>query len=158
MRGWAAELGPGTVIECMVARGIAALCAESLGAMERLIELTADYLEVARQFGQPIASFQVLQHRVAEMLIAAEQARSMVFMAAACVEDPELTERRRALSAAKALVGQSGRLIGEQAVQLHGGMGMTDELAVGHYYKRLVGIDLSFGDSEYHLERCGDLL
>ena len=152
-----AEQGAG-VIERMVARGIAALCAESVGAMERLIELTVDYLKSRRQFGQPIASFQVLQHRVAEMLTAAEQARAMAFMAAARVDDPDLNERRRVLSAAKALVGQSGRLIGEQAVQLHGGMGMTDELAVGHYFKRLVGIDLSFGDSEYHLERFGDFL
>ena len=146
------------VIERMVARGIAALCAESVGAMERLIELTIEYLKSRRQFGQPLAGFQVLQHRVAEMLTAAEQARAMAFMAAARVEDPDLNERRRALSAAKALVGQSGRLIGEQAVQLHGGMGMTDELAIGHYFKRLVGIDLSLGDSEYHLERFGDFL
>jgi alkylation response protein AidB-like acyl-CoA dehydrogenase len=146
------------VIECAIGRGIAALCAEAVGAIDRLNELTAEYLKSRRQFGQPIASFQALQHRMADMLTAAEQARSMAYLAAARVSDPDLEARRKALSAAKTLIGQTGRFVGEQAVQLHGGMGMTDELAVGHYFKRLVRIDLSFGDSAYHLQRYGETL
>jgi alkylation response protein AidB-like acyl-CoA dehydrogenase len=138
-------------------RALATLCAEAVGAMERLTELTADHLRNRRQFGQPIGSFQALQHRLADMLIAVEQARSMALMAAAQVEAADSTVRRRALAAAKALIGQRGRFIGEQAVQLHGGMGMTDELAVSHYFKRLVCIDMYLGDSEHHIRRFGEL-
>jgi alkylation response protein AidB-like acyl-CoA dehydrogenase len=146
------------LLERIVDRGIAGLCAEAIGAMERLVELTAHYLRTRRQFGQPIAGFQVLQHRIADMRIASEQARSVSLMAAARVDSPDVQTRRRALAAAKTLIGQCGRYIGEQAVQLHGGMGMTDELAVGHFFKRLICIDMSFGDSNYHLERFGELL
>jgi alkylation response protein AidB-like acyl-CoA dehydrogenase len=147
-----------TIIEQAIDHGIAALCAESIGAMERLNEMTVEYLKARRQFGQPIAGFQALQHRLADMLTATEQARSGALLAAARVADPDPVARRRAVSAAKVLVGQCGRFVGEQAVQLHGGMGMTDEFAIGHYFKRLVGIDLSFGDSDHHLARYGEAM
>lgn len=145
------------LIERVLERGLAALCAEAVGAMERLTELTAEHLRSRRQFGQPIAHFQALQHCLADMLIALEQARSMALMAAAQVEANNGAMRRRALAAAKALIGCRGRFVGEQAVQLHGGMGMTDELAVGHYFKRLLCIDMYLGDSQHHLERFGEL-
>jgi len=149
--------GGRALIAWVIDRALAALCAEAVGAMERLTELTAEHLRSRRQFGQPLGGFQALQHRLADMLIAVEQARSMALMAAAQVTAPESAARRRAFAAAKALIGQRGRFVGEQAVQLHGGMGMTDELAVGHYFKRLVCIDMYLGDSEHHLGRFGEL-
>lgn len=145
-------------IESAVDRGIAALCAEAVGAMARLVELTAEYLRTRKQFGKPIGTFQALQHRAVDMLVALEQARSMAFAAAAGVDSPDAAERRRAVSAAKAMVGISGRAIGQAAVQLHGGMGMSDELPVGHYFKRLTCIDLSWGNAEHHIELYGDHL
>jgi alkylation response protein AidB-like acyl-CoA dehydrogenase len=146
------------LLEFGVDQGIAALCAESVGAMERLLELTTEHLRTRRQFGQPIGSFQALQHRVAEMATAIEQARSIALLAASRADHPERLERRRAMSAAKALVGRAGRFVGQQAVQLHGGMGMTDELAVGHYFKRLTCIDVTWGNAEHHVELYGQLL
>jgi alkylation response protein AidB-like acyl-CoA dehydrogenase len=146
------------LLEWTVDRGIAALCAEGVGAMEKLMELTAEHLRSRRQFGQPIGNFQALQHRAADMLIAIEQARSMALLAAARVDDPDGDTRRKALSAAKFTVGRSGRFVGQQAVQLHGGMGMTDEMPVGHYFKRLTAIDITWGNVEHHLELYGDLL
>jgi alkylation response protein AidB-like acyl-CoA dehydrogenase len=146
------------LLEFAVDQGIAALCAESVGAMERLLELTTEHLRTRRQFGQPIGSFQALQHRVAEMATAIEQARSIALLAASRADHPERLERRRAMSAAKAMVGRAGRFVGQQAVQLHGGMGMTDELAVGHYFKRLTCIDVTWGNAEHHAELYGDLL
>jgi alkylation response protein AidB-like acyl-CoA dehydrogenase len=148
----------GAVLQWGIDRGIAALCAEAVGAMDRLIEITAEYLRTRKQFGQPIGKFQALQHRAADMVIAADQARSMALMAAAKCGLPDARERRGALSAAKALIGRTGRYVGEQAVQLHGGMGMTDELAVGHYFKRLTAIDLAWGDAQHHLESYGQLM
>lgn len=145
-------------LERAVDRGIAGLCAEAVGVMERLLEMTAEHLRTRRQFGQPIGNFQALQHRIADMAIAIEQARSTALLAAAKVETGDRRERRRAISAAKVMTGQSGRYVGEQAVQLHGGMGMTDELPIGWYFKRLVAIDLTYGDTEHHLERYGALL
>jgi alkylation response protein AidB-like acyl-CoA dehydrogenase len=145
-------------LERAIDRGIAGLCAEAVGVMERLLEMTAEHLRTRRQFGQPIANFQALQHRVADMAIAIEQARSTALLAAAKVEAEDRRERRRAISAAKVMAGQSGRYVGEQAVQLHGGMGMTDELPVGWYFKRLVAIDLTYGDAGHHLELYGALL
>ena len=150
--------GACAAIEWAVDRGIAALCAEAVGAMARLVELTAEYLRTRKQFGKPIGSFQALQHRAVDMLVALEQARSMAFAAAAGVDAADPAERRRAVSAAKAMVGISGRAIGQAAVQLHGGMGMTDELPVGHYFKRLACIDLSWGNAEHHVELYGDHL
>jgi len=118
-------------LEWAIDTGIAALCAEAVGAMERLMELTAEHLRTRKQFGQPIARFQALGHRVADMQTAIEQARSMALLAAAKVDHPDRAERRRALSAAKVVIGRAGRFVGEQAIQLHGGMGMTSELAAG---------------------------
>jgi len=154
-----AGLGAGfEPLEWAVDRAIAALCAEAVGAMEKLLELTAEYLRTRKQFGQPIGRFQVLQHRIADMAVAVEQARSMALLAAARIEEPNRVDRRRAISAAKAMIGRSGRFVGQQAVQLHGGMGMTDEMPVGYYFKRLTAIDMSWGNVEHHIELYGDLL
>lgn len=133
--------------------GVAAVCAEAVGAMASLLETTAEYLRTRRQFGRPIGRFQALQHRAADMLIMTEQARSMSYLASMRCLDADLHERRRALSAAKVLVGRACRFVGQQAVQLHGGMGVTDELSVSHYFKRLTAIELEFGGTERHLER-----
>jgi len=137
--------------------GLAALCAEAVGVMQALVDATVAYVQSRQQFGTPIGRFQALQHRIADMLIHLEQARSMSYLAALRCTDENVTERRRALSAAKALVGQSCRFIGQQAVQLHGGMGMTDELIVSHWFKRLTAAELMFGDSDTHLQRFAAL-
>ena len=139
-------------LEHAVDHALAALCAEAVGAMQKLLDLTAEYLRTRKQFGKPIGSFQALQHRAAEMVISLEQARSAALMAAAHAAGTDPLQRRRAVSAAKALVGRCGRQMGETATQLHGGMGMTDEMLSGHYFKRLVGIDKTWGDSEHHAE------
>ena len=138
--------------------GLAALCAEAVGCMEQLITLTAEHLRSRKQFGRAIGTFQALQHRIAEMAIATEQARSAALLAAAHVDDEDPAARRRAVSAAKAMIGRSGRTVGQLAIQLHGGMGMTDELAVGHYFKRLTCIDMTWGNSDHHTELFGDCL
>lgn len=132
---------------------LAALCAEAVGAMKAMLDATVEYLRERRQFGQPIGQFQALQHRAAEMLMHYEQAKSMSYFAAIRCTAENRTERRRALSAAKVTVGRACRFIGQQAVQLHGGMGMTDELNISHYFKRLTAIELSFGDVDSHVER-----
>jgi alkylation response protein AidB-like acyl-CoA dehydrogenase len=144
------------LLEASIDRGLFALCAEALGSLERLADLSFDYLRTRQQFGKPIGSFQALQHRAADMLSAVEQARSMVYFAAARLEHSDPRERRRALSATKAMIGRSGRFVGQQAIQLHGGMGMTDELAVGWYVKRLTCIDMTWGNTEHHVELYGD--
>jgi pimeloyl-CoA dehydrogenase small subunit len=141
------------LIELVVDRGIAALCAEAVGCMGALNAATLEYLKTRQQFGVPIGRFQVLQHRMVDMLIHYEQAKSMACLAAVKVDAADAVERRRAVSAAKELIGRTGRFIGQQAIQLHGGMGMTDELNVGHYFKRLTAIDTTFGDSDHHLSR-----
>jgi len=130
---------------------IAALAAEAVGAMGAMHEITVDYLKQRKQFGVPIGNFQVLQHRAGEMLIALEQARSMAMLATMMAEEPNAEERRKAISAAKVQIGRSGRFIGQQAIQLHGGIGMTMEYKVGHYFKRVTMIDTMFGDADYHL-------
>ncbi|MFM0210678.1 acyl-CoA dehydrogenase [Paraburkholderia sediminicola] len=133
--------------------GIAALCAEAVGAMERLIEITAEYLRTRHQFGVPLATFQALQHRVADMLVQKELALSMAYVAAQALDEPDAQQRRRMLAAAKVTVAKAGRFVGQQAVQLHGGMGITDELEVGDYFKRLTMFDPLLGDSDHHLAR-----
>lgn len=138
--------------------GLAALCAEAAGAMERLIEITADYLRTRRQFGQPLGAFQALQHRMADMLVQKELALSMAYVAAQALDEPDAARRTRMLSAAKVTVARAGRFVGQQAVQLHGGMGMTDELEVGDYFKRLTMFDPLFGDSDYHMARYCDAM
>jgi len=139
-------------------QGLAALAAEAVGSMERLTELTCEYLAARKQFGVAIGSFQALQHRAADMRIAVEQARALALMAAAHVNGGDRAQRRRAASAAKAMAGRSGRYVGQQATQLHGGMGMTDEMASGHYFKRLTAIDMTWGNTEHHVELYGDFL
>ncbi len=133
--------------------GLAALCAEAVGVMDAAVAATIEYLKTRQQFGQPIGRFQALQHRVADMLIHLEQARSMSLLATARCRDTDACARRRVLSAAKVVIGQASRFIGQQAVQLHGGMGMADELIVSHYFKRLTAIELTLGDTDTHLQR-----
>jgi alkylation response protein AidB-like acyl-CoA dehydrogenase len=145
-------------LEWAIDRALAALCAEAVGAMEKLLEMTAAHLRNRQQFGQSLGRFQSLQHRIAEMAVAIEQARSMMLLAAAKVDDPDRVMRHRTIAAAKVMIGRSGRFVGQQAVQLHGGMGMTDELAVGYYFKRLTAIDMTWGNVEHHVETYGDLM
>ena len=141
------------LLERAVDQGIAALCAESIGAMERLLELTAEYLRTRKQFGVPIGSFQALQHRAVDMKVQLEMGRSMSYYATLMVDSPDAAERSRALSAAKVQIGQSLRYVGQQAIQLHGGIGVTDEYMASHYFKRLTMIELSLGDTYHHLGR-----
>ncbi|HWQ37559.1 MAG TPA: acyl-CoA dehydrogenase family protein [Burkholderiales bacterium] len=145
------------LIERVVDRAMAALCAEAVGAMSRLHEMTVEYLKTRQQFGVPIGCFQVLQHRAVDMLIQVEQARSMAMLAAGKVDATDRYERRRAVTAAKEFIGRAGRFVAQQAIQLHGGMGMTDELAVGHYFKRLMAIDILFGDSAWQRRQFAEL-
>jgi len=144
------------VIERAVDHGIAALCAEALGIVTVLNQATLNYLKTRKQFGTVIGSFQVLQHRMADMFIAAEQTRSMAIIAALQGTGDDPVERRRAISGAKAYIGQAGRFIGQQAVQLHGAMGVVDDLNVSHYFKRLTMIDMTFGDADHHMARFSE--
>ena len=146
------------VIERALDYANAALCAEAVGIMSALNEVTLEYLKTRKQFGVPIGNFQALQHRMADMVIATEQARSMATLAAVRADSSDAAERSRAVAAAKAYVSQSARLVGQQAVQLHGGMGVVDELNVSHYFKRLTMIGLTFGDVDFHLGRFSDTL
>jgi alkylation response protein AidB-like acyl-CoA dehydrogenase len=142
-----------TVLDAALDYGACLLCAEALGAMEALFAATLEYLKTRQQFGVPIGKFQALQHRMADMYIHLEQARSMALLAAVRLDSGDPDERRRVASAAKYRVGQAARFIGQQAVQLHGGMGVTDELPAAHYFKRLSLIELTLGDSDHHLAR-----
>jgi alkylation response protein AidB-like acyl-CoA dehydrogenase len=144
------------LIEKVVDRAIAALCAEAVGAMHEMHVLTVEYLKTRKQFGVPIGSFQALQHRAVDMFVALEQARSMAMFATMMAMDDNAEERRKAVAAAKIQIGRSGRLVGQQAVQLHGGVGMTMEFKVGHYFKRLTMIDTLFGDADHHLARLAE--
>lgn len=139
------------LIERVVDMAMAALSAEAVGAMAAMHELTVDYMKTRKQFGVTIGGFQVLQHRAADMLIALEQARSMAMLATMMAAEDDVRERRQAISAAKVQIGRSGRFIGQQAIQIHGGIGMTMEYSVGHYFKRVTAIDTLFGDADYHL-------
>jgi len=141
------------VIERVVDGAVAALCAEALGAMERVHEITLEYLKMRKQFGVAIGSFQALQHRAVDMLVAIEQARSMALYATMMCDESDATERSRAISAAKVQIGKSARLVGQEAIQLHGGIGMTEECQAGHYFRRLTVIETLFGDTQHHL-RC----
>ena len=145
------EEGKGfAAIEAAHEQAISALCGEAVGIMKAVNTATLEYTKSRKQFGQPIGRFQALQHRMADMFLHSEQARSMSYLAAIKCVDPDAGERRRALAAAKVIIGQAGRFVGQQAVQLHGGMGMTEELMVSHYFKRLTAIDLTFGDADFH--------
>ena len=145
------------LIDAVVDRALAALCAEAVGLMTALHAATVEYLKTRQQFGQPIGRFQALQHRAVDMLINVEQARSMAILAASRVDSRNVAERRKALAAAKELIGRAGRYVGQQAIQLHGGMGMTDELSAGHYFKRLTAIDILFGNAAYQRARFATL-
>ncbi|WP_070107786.1 acyl-CoA dehydrogenase family protein [Burkholderia plantarii] len=137
--------------------GIVLLCAEALGALDALNRATLDYTKTREQFGAPIARFQVLQHRMVDMLIHTEQARSLTYLAAVRYADDDADVRRRAVSAAKARIGQAARFVGQQAIQLHGGMGMTQEVAAAHLFKRLAIIETTLGDVDHHLARFAAL-
>jgi alkylation response protein AidB-like acyl-CoA dehydrogenase len=132
--------------------GIAALCGEAVGALQAVFDATVEYAKTRKQFGVPIGKFQALQHRMVDMLMHVEQARSMSYLAAVRVSEKDAALRARDLSAAKVVVGQACRFVGQQAVQLHGGMGMTDEFHVSHSFKRLAILELSLGDTAHHLE------
>jgi alkylation response protein AidB-like acyl-CoA dehydrogenase len=139
------------VIERAAEVGIAALAAEAVGAMQALQDATVEYLKTRKQFGVPIGKFQVLQHRAAECFMEIEQARSLAYLAAVKVDSADALERARAVHAAKVRVGRALKFVGQAAVQMHGGMGMTDELNVGHYFKRLTMIEATLGDTDHHL-------
>ena len=133
--------------------GIALLCAEAVGVMEALNQSTLEYCKTRQQFGVPIGKFQALQHRMADMFMHLEQARSMATLVAMKVGSDDVVERRRVVSAAKVRIGQAMKFIGQQAVQLHGGMGVTNELPAAHHFKRLTMIELTLGDTDHHLAR-----
>lgn len=126
--------------------------AEALGCMESILDQTAQHLKTRVQFGNPLGKFQALQHRMAEMFVEVQESRSILFQAITSVAQVA-DARRTAISAAKAYVGNAGKLVGEHAIQLHGGIGVTEEVAVGHYYKKLVLFEKLFGDRDYHLDR-----
>jgi len=158
----------GAILDAALDYGAGLLCAEALGAMETLFDMTLEYLKTRQQFGAPIGKFQALQHRMADMAIHLEQARSMALLAALALArmgggagnpgadhdaDADIETRRRVVSAAKYRVGLAARFIGQGAIQLHGGIGVTDELPASHYFKRLSMIELTLGDMDHHLER-----
>src|SRR5436309_2580567 len=133
-----------------------ALCAEAVGAMDESLKTTVEYLKTRKQFGVPIGSFQTLQHRAADMFVAVEQARAMSMFATMAAEFDDARERATAVAAAKVQIGKSAKFVGQQAIQLHGGIGMTMEAKIGHYFKRLTMIENTFGDTDYHLRRVTD--
>ena len=139
------------LIEKVVDEAIAATCAEACGVLRKLHEGTLEYTKQRKQFGQPISSFQVLQHRMVDMFINVEQAISMTYMAT--IKLSEDAERAKAASAAKVQIGKACKFVGQNAIQLHGGMGMTDEMAIGHYFKRATMIEGVFGSVDHHLAR-----
>jgi alkylation response protein AidB-like acyl-CoA dehydrogenase len=141
------------ILDAAADYGTTLLCAEAVGIMEALNAATLEYLKTRQQFGVPIGKFQALQHRMAEMFMQYQQANSMATLAAVKVASEDAVERRRTVSAAKAKVGQAARYVGQQAVQLHGGMGVTDELPAAHLFKRLSMIEQTLGDVDYHLAR-----
>jgi pimeloyl-CoA dehydrogenase small subunit len=145
-----------SLVERVVDEARTALCAEAVGAMDESLKSTVEYLKTRKQFGVPIGSFQSLQHRAADMFVALEQARSMSMFATMAADFDDATERAKAVAAAKVQVGKSGKFVGQQSIQLHGGIGMTMEAKIGHYFKRLTVIENTFGDSEYHLRRVSE--
>jgi len=140
-------------IEQVVDQACVALAAEAVGIMDAMVAQTRDYLKTREQFGVPIGSFQVLQHALVDMFAACELSRALTLRAAATLAEAGPAEAAQAASAAKVQIGRAGRLVGQSAIQLHGGMGMTEELAIGHYFKRLAMIGQTFGDADHHLSR-----
>ncbi len=151
------EGGALAIIEAVIDRALIALCAEAVGIMQTLIEMTRAYLDSRKQFGVPIAKFQVLQHQLVDMYMAHKLSKALTYRAAAAIGSADSAARARAASAAKVQIGKAGKLVGQQAVQLHGGMGMTDELALGHYFKRLAMIETLFGNTDHHRRRFAEL-
>ena len=145
------------VLEQIIDEGIMAVASEAVGCMEVLYKATVEYCKTREQFGQPIGKFQVLQHRMVDMFMEHEQSKSLMYMAAMRMDEGYDDEAKKAVSALKVQVGKSGRFVAQNAVQLHGGMGMTDELNIGHYFKRLTMIDTLFGNVDFHLKRFGGL-
>jgi pimeloyl-CoA dehydrogenase small subunit len=144
------------LIERVVDEARIALCAEAVGAMDESLKSTVEYLKTRKQFGVPIGSFQTLQHRAADMFVAVEQARSMSMFATMASDFNDARERATAVAAAKVQIGKSAKFVGQQSIQLHGGIGMTMEAKIGHYFKRLTMIENTFGDTDYHLRRVTD--
>lgn len=145
------------IISRVADEAVAALCAEAVGCFEKMHALTLEYLNTRKQFGTTIGSFQALQHRAVDMFVELEQSRSMTMYASMMSVEDDAMERARAVSAAKVQIGESAKLIGEESIQLHGGVGMTMEYAIGHFFKRTTMIDMLFGDADYHLSRLAQL-
>ncbi|MBB5052505.1 pimeloyl-CoA dehydrogenase small subunit [Afipia massiliensis] len=144
------------LIERVVDEARIAMCAEAVGAMDESLKSTVEYLKTRKQFGVAIGQFQTLQHRAADMFVALEQARSMSIFATMASDFEDAKERSKAVAAAKVQIGKSLKFVGQQAIQLHGGVGMTMELKIGHYFKRLTMIESTFGDTDYHLRRVSE--
>ena len=144
------------VIERIVEAGIAATAAEAVGAMEAMQAMTLEYLKTRQQFGRAIGDNQALQHRATEMLMELERGRSMAMLAAMMVDEPDAAERTRNIAMAKVGVDQASKFVSQNAIQLHGGIGMTEEYAVGHYFRRCMAIEHTFGDTAHHLSRLAD--
>src|SRR3984893_589950 len=144
------------LIERVVDEARTAMCAEAVGAMDESLKTTVEYLKTRKQFGVPIGSFQTLQHRAADMFVAVEQARSMSMFATMAADFEDTKERATAVAAAKVQIGKSLKFVGQQSIQLHGGIGMTQEAKIGHYFKRLTMIENTFGDTEYHMRRVSE--
>ena len=145
--------GASSIIDEVCDHGIASLCAEAVGAMSALYDATLEHLKSREQFGQPIGRFQAIQHRMVDVFMSCELSRSMMYAATLKLDTPDTRARMRASSAAKVQIGKAGRLVGQEAIQLHGGMGMTDDLPIGHHFKRLTAINTTLGDVAHHLER-----
>ena len=145
--------GAADIIEAAVDRGAAALCADTIGAVEEIRDMTQEYLRTRTQFGRPIGSFQVLSHRMVDMLVEYEQMKSMAMEAAVEATSEDSASRTKAISAAKAKIGTASRTFGQDAIQMHGGIGMTDEYSLGAYVKRMMVNETLFGDSDFHLNR-----
>ncbi|MGB5902801.1 MAG: pimeloyl-CoA dehydrogenase small subunit [Xanthobacteraceae bacterium] len=144
------------LIERVVDEARTALCAEAVGAMDESLKITVEYIKTRKQFGVPIGSFQALQHRAADMFVFTEQARSMAMLATMASDFNDAKERAASVAAAKVQVGKSSKFVGQQSIQLHGGIGMTMEASIGHYFKRLSIIETTFGDTDYHLRRASE--
>ena len=152
------EVGQGfAILEHAIDDGILAVGAEAVGCMEKLYKETVEYCKQREQFGQAIGKFQVLQHRMVDMFMEHEQSKSLMFMAGMRIDEGYGPEAQKAISAFKVQIGKSGKFVGQNAVQLHGGMGMTEELNIGHYFKRLTIIETLFGNVDFHLKRFGSL-
>jgi pimeloyl-CoA dehydrogenase small subunit len=144
------------LVERVVDEARAALCAEAVGLMDESLKTTVEYIKTRKQFGVAIGTFQSLQHRAADMFVAVEQARSMSMFATMAADFDDAKERAKAVAAAKVQIGKSGKFVGQQSIQLHGGIGMTQEAKIGHYFKRLTMIENTFGDTDFHMRRVSE--